>query len=701
MKKISPFFVSCVLFIMSCSHEKNLIRKASNAVERSDFDKAIGYYDQVLQRDSSSYYANAGKGIVLSEYVGKHGEAIPYLEKALKKSPQEVVPKLELDLGKSYHFIGNYVRALYYYGKASEFNKPDAIDYDQFLNKRIADCKYAIDHPQVAPAEQASIKNIGLPVNSSMPEYGPMYTHGELIFTSKRQDTPNEKKNGLDGRYFENIYTSTLNGDGTFSTPRIYKVKEPAVRLRKYAESAVSVSHDGNTLIIFNKGKLYQVSVNDSVDRPVPLNGNINFETVQNHACFSADGNTLIFSSISAHGGRSDLYKSVKDADGKWSDPELLDYAINSEFDEEAPYLNESGTLFFASNGLPGYGGFDVYKTRFVNGKWTTPENLGQPINSPGDDIYFVLNNHSSNGYYASVRPGGMGDMDIYKVHYVLNDVPECESSSSPLVLNATPGAGNPMAYNISLDVPQSYRQGIRGDYAWSLNGEPLSQTADNFSYTFAGPGTYTLSARIVMYCDTCPSLVAYCADKSIVIESQMPLASSEGEKAQDQDAGKNNGSNNKNNNNASPAPSINGSNQPLTDSQLAALGWSASPAYFDFNSSELRADAKSVLDQDINVLKNNPNMRVSIDGFADSRGTEAYNKNLSVNRANAVKQYLLSKGIAGKRIKSVTGYGETELVNNCSDGVECSDEEHQLNRRVKFDVYGSPLKTQTNVVLK
>src|SRR5262249_40117052 len=141
------------LIISSCSQQKKLVRKASNAVERSDFDKAISYYDQALAKDSDSYYANAGKGVVLSEYVGKHAEAIPYLEKALKKHPEKTGMKINYDLGKSYHFIGNYPRALYFYGETSKYNKPGSDNYDMFLNKRVADCKYAMEHPEVKPAE--------------------------------------------------------------------------------------------------------------------------------------------------------------------------------------------------------------------------------------------------------------------------------------------------------------------------------------------------------------------------------------------------------------------------------------------------------------------------------------------------------------------------------------------------------------------
>lgn len=694
------------LVLFSCSQEKKLIRKASNAVERSDFDKAIMYYDQVLAKDSNSFLANAGKGIVLSEYVGNYEKAIPCLEKAAAKSPKDTKPKLNGDLGKSYHFIGNYPRALYYYGKVEPYNKEKFSDYDVFLNKRIADCKYAMEHPEVAPADKEAVTNIGNTINTPMPEYGPIFVDGHLIFTSKRQDTPKEKKNGLDGRYFEAIYTSSMNKNGTFSEPKRYKLAEPALQIRNYGESIVSVSHDGSKIYVYKGGKIYETALNDSTHTPDKLSKTINFSNVQNHACLASDGKTLFFTSESEKEGRggSDIYKSIRNEDGTWSQPQIMDYAINTAFDEEAPYINENGTLFFASNGLPGYGGFDIYKTHMENGKWTTPENLGQPINSPGDDIYFVLNNNSSNGYYSSARPGGYGDMDIYKVVYASAENPECQPNDNLLVINAIADTSNQMTYNMSLQIPDQYKTNVRS-YNWTLNGEQLAQTTDKFQYNFKSANTYTLSAKIIAYCDTCPALIGMCTEKIIVIENNIMVYNDTVAKtpAVDAKALAKSKRNKKNpaNVNATPGTMNNSYNSEsfLSDSQLKAMNWNTSAQGFEFNQSTITESTKAILDQNISIMKNNANLRVVINGYADSRGSEAYNKNLSIQRANAVKAYMINNGIAKNKIKAVNGYGETNLLNNCSDGVECTEEQHGINRRVKVDVYEN-VKIPTTITL-
>lgn len=685
------------LTAISCSQEKKLIRKASNAVERSDFDQAISYYDQALKRDSNSYYANAGKGIVLSEYVGRHDQAIPYLEKALKKHPEKTAMKINYDLGKSYHYIGNYPRALHFYGQTAKYNKVGTPDYDMFLNKRVADCKYALEHPEIAPVEEQEIKNVGNGINTSNPEYGAVYTRGKLIFTSKRRDDDKEKKNGLDGRYFDAMYVSTEK-NGKLSAPRRFTV--PDVKLNSNFsqphESVVSVSPDGNTLYIFREGQIYETDLNDSTKSAHKLGKEINFSYLQSHLTLSADGNTMIFAAEADRGmGGLDLYRSTKDEKGNWSDATLLS-SLSTIYNEDSPYLNKDGVLFYSSNGLPGYGGYDVYKSRYENNQWMEPVNLGQPINSPGDDIYFTLLGNTSNGYYTSVRQGGYGDMDIYKVHYVLTDVPQCQSVDSLFAINAEVDPSNAMVYNFSAAAPAQYNSKIRS-YTWKLNGETLSQNTDKFQHTFATEGSYTLTAKAVAYCDTCPSLVALCSEKILEIGTPM-FATADSLTNQNDLAANTKTATSK----PKKAPRVKNPNavrdeQVLNDAQLAELGWNSAEAYFDYNQSQLRKDALPQLKQNISVLKKNKDLAVNINGYADSRGTNAYNQNLSVKRANAVKNYLIENGIAQNRILSVKGFGETKLVNDCSDGVECSEELHQQNRRTDFDVINL-IKTPSDI---
>jgi outer membrane protein OmpA-like peptidoglycan-associated protein len=693
MKKLVPALIIMSVIISACSQEKKLSRKASNSVERSEFEEALGYYDQILEKDSNSYYANAGKGVVLSEYIGRHDQAIPYLEKALKQHPEKTGMKINYDLGKSYHFIGNFPRALYFYGATEKYNQVDNPNYDIFLSKRIADCKYALDHPEVAPPEQQAIANLGSAINTPMPEYGGVYVNDKLIFTSKRRDDDKEKKNGIDGRFFDAMYVSNVNGN-EYTAPRRFTVPDTKgnANFSQPHESVVSVSPDGKTLYIFREGQIYEADMNNLTKSPRKLGNDVNISYLQSHAAISADGNMIVFSSEAKRGnGGLDLYKTVKDENGKWSQVELLDNSINTSFNEDAPYLATDGTLFFASNGLPGYGGYDIYKTSMVDGRWTTPENVGQPINSPGDDTYFALKPNNSNGYYTSVRKDGEGDMDIYKVHYVSGKVPDCTTINPMFAINATKDATNDKAYVMSVQVPAGYQSNIRS-YQWKINGNVVAQTSAQLPYTFETAGTYTVSSKAVVYCDTCPSLLAMCCEKILEVGTPVfaatepavaaPLADSKTKTKKTKSKSAPIDHQTKDIKDYSSTKAV-----TMSESQLKDMGWNTGAAYFDLNKSDLREESKAMLNQNIEILKKNKNLAVNINGYADSRGSEAYNMGLSQRRANAIKAYMLQNGISSLRIQKTTGFGESNLVNNCSDGVECSEAEHQLNRRTEFEV--------------
>ena len=733
MKKILPLLFFTLL-LASCSDEKKMLRKASNAVNQSNFDQAITYYDKILQKNDNSFFGNAGKGIVLSEFQARHEQAIPYLEKALANSPDKSKPILNSNLGKSYHFIGNFKRALEYYGKLD--NDPKYNDYDEFLTKRIADCKYAIEHPDVATVENQDVKNVGSVINTQMPEYTPVFSNGTMYFTSKRQDDAKEKKNGIDGKYFESIYTSKLE-NGNWTPPKKFDLPK-GFQMRKYGEAVASISPDGQKLFVYKAGKIYETDVNNT-DHMKEMDKNINSAGLMNHASLSPDGKTMYFTSESSKGnGGSDIYVTTKKDDGTWEDPRGLDYSVNTSYDEEAPFVTADGVLYFASNGHPGYGGFDIYKTRKVNGSWTKPENLGQPINSPGDDIFFTLLNNTSNGYYASARPGGFGDLDIYHVHYLRNENVECRPTDV-MAINAVPDLNNPMAYNIGLDLPENMKSSVRS-YRWEIDGKALPHTEASFRHTFDKPDTYKVNARIISYCDTCPTLNAFCAEKTITVQGHIlaandtagnaggklasnvknkkgkqdktnnkketaggndALAANSGSPDEESNAarksrkagktatGNDGSSSDSDNDNRSNA----GSNSDamatayLTDEKLKEMNWNVTPVYFDYNEASIRNDSKTVLDENIRVLKNSPGLTVVISGYADSRGSADYNQQLSAKRANTVKDYLLNNGVARKSIKSVKGFGETQLVNNCADNVECDENQHQQNRRVKVDV--------------
>lgn len=591
MKKlfIILFFASINSFAQSY---QKCIRKAEKATGRVDYTEAIKYYDKALEQQSDGYEANAGKGIVLGEFMERYEQAIPYLEKAIGKSSKDTLLTIYYTLGKCYHYLGDYNKALYCYNKLVNYEEIGNTMFPYYLRKHIADCHYGLEHSTPSAGYKQSVKNAGPEINSADPDYAPVFAKGELIFTSKRKDDDKEKINTWDGKYFESMYVSKLE-NGKFSTPRRFTIPDldGHSKFSKYNESSVSISLDGSSLFIYKEGDIFIVPTNDRTKKPEKLSKAINMARYQNHATISKDNSTIYFSSESKEGiGGTDIYKSVKNAQGEWSEAELLDTTINTIFNEDAPFLSEDGTLYFSSNGHPGYGGYDIYKTRYENGHWTKPENLGQPVNSPGQDIFLSLVN-GTEGYYSSARTGGYGDLDIYAVN--LNVQLKPDTAADPL---------------LALKHIEQHNEKVN-------------------------------------------------------------------------------------------APAVDSTSEYMANSELEKIGWNYAPLYFNYNESTLRKDALAALDHNIDLMKKNKKLTIGIAGYSDARGPEKYNIHLSANRAQTVKQYIVSKGIDRSRIKSTEGLGESSLLNNCGDGVECDEAQHHLNRRVEVKVYNENYRSKSAVI--
>ena len=662
------FSIILIAILSACSENKRLIKKAEIATGRMEYIKALGYYEQVLEKDNNSYRANTGKGIVLSEFMQRYDLAMPYLKKALDLTPQkDTLVKINYNLGKAYHYLENYNKALYYYNRVTGFNKTGSSDYDPFLNKRISDCKYALANTMVAAKNEQNIKNAGSTINTVNPEYAAVSAGENVFFTSRIKDDENEKINGWDGKYFESMYVSSVTSDN-YSTPKRYTRPDLGAdsKFKHHNEAVISVHDNGKKMFIYRDGKIYDVNINDPISDATILNKTINFSRFQNHASVSGDGKVLFFTSESKYGnGGTDIYQTTKDKKGKWSEPKILDTAIvNTPFNEEAPFYSETGVLYFSSNGLPGYGGYDVYKTSFKDGKWTTPENLGQPINSPGDDLYFVLNNNSPDGYYSSNRTGGFGDMDIYQVHYVSNEIPACDpKKANILAINYAKSTSENPGYYIALKMPSGYEKNAR-TYQWTINDSVLPQASSQFQYKFDRAGEYKLNAKVILYCDTCPSMLTLCAEKTITVEDinlDPPLSTI-------------------------IIPAETSVETYMNAEQLAKLNFNSSPLYFEYGQSILSIDAVSILKNNIEALNKNKNLVIDITGYSDSRGSLTYNEQLATKRINEVKKYLINNNISANRIISTYVVGESRLA-LCPDNITCEEQQHQLNRKVEINI--------------
>ena len=671
MRKILFLIVVVLCFgnIVAFKPENKLLRKAMRQLEKGNLKEAKLTYKQAVEKYPTSFKANLGMGLLLSELLANYTEAQPFLEKAYTISSKDTVPALIYALAKCYQHNGEFEKALEYFNSLDGYTDPDdEIDVMKDIQKRKGDCNYAIRNRSNPLSKDLYIVNAGSNVNSDMPEYVPVLTpKNELIFTSRRKDDSNEQLSYLDGKYFESMYISKIENSG-MQTPRRYTLPDHFSRskFKKQHESVVSMSPDGSILFTFHDNKIYEIKMNETeTKKPTKLLKTVNYDYYQNHAFLTKDGKSLYFTSEGKGGkGGLDIYKAVRGSDGQWGTPENIGSDINTEFDEDAPFVTDDGnTLYFASNGHQGFGNFDIYKCKWIDGKWSKPENLGQPVNSPGHDIFLVLDGSEANGYFSSSRSGGYGDMDIYKINYLTNLKQDCTPGTNVLSLKIEDTDASDFSNTVKANVSEHYKV-LASE--WKINENKVTSELFSLTNDYKKKGKYNVSAKFIVYCDTCFAPIVACSSIENIFERNdvviVPPSNSD-------------------------VVDLKNMKGELTKDQLKTLGFDTRAILFDFDSSNLKDEANSILKTNVIVMKKYPSLHVEITGYTDAKGTEAHNRKLSAKRAKKVMRYLRTEGIDEKQILLSTGKGASDPVVNC-ESKQCNDEEMQQNRRVEFKVF-------------
>ena len=416
------FFVSA--FAGFGQSETRLIKSARKSLSSADYTVAKEKYSQLnqLYPNNPDYLFEAG----LAYYYGSanKSECIEFFEQSLKYATKDTLVEAYYYLGKAYQSEGNHSQALLNYEKY----KPFLSDKKSTTEVR-KEVEYAIETYKNAERELTNsrnliVKNLGPNINSAYGDYTPVISLDQtaLFFTSRRLRADSSNLNhisSMDGMHFEDAYVSYKDPKtGEWLSPQLLDFSKPDRH-----DAVIGVSADNQVFFVFidkQKGDIY-FSENPTIKYAEleSLGSDINSSHRETHATMSADGRYLYFVSNRPGGvGGRDIYRCVRLPDGKWSKAQNLGAPVNTEYDEEAPFLHPDGkTLFFSSKNRKTMGGFDIFFTQIQpDGTWAEPQNMGHPINTPGDDVFFSTSADGKMGYFASAREDGYGEKDLYMV---------------------------------------------------------------------------------------------------------------------------------------------------------------------------------------------------------------------------------------------------------------------------------------------
>jgi outer membrane protein OmpA-like peptidoglycan-associated protein/tetratricopeptide (TPR) repeat protein len=486
-------------------------------------------------------------------------------------------------------------------------------------------------------------------LNTEFSDYSPFYVKGNLIWSSSRNEATGNEIFEWTGQKCSDFFTASPSGN-SWSKPGNLKggINTNFNEGAGWMDSTGSVFYFTQCNGTDGKGmncKIY-VSYKENetwvTPRPLPFCSD-SFSV--GHPAMSADGKRLFFASDMPGGfGEKDIYyipyNNLKDT---WGTPVNLGERANTNEDDMFPHAATDGSIYFASKGWPGMGGLDLYKTQDSAGTFKQAQNLQSPINSGGDDfgISFVptaeINkDEDAIAYFCSNRQGGKGDDDIYAITnkpFIFKVIGK--------VLDKESGLPLPLATITLMDSSNNTLFSIKSTENGAFTAElPLKL----ISFIHAQKDKYFSSAAIQL------NPVGLTKDSTVEVSFSLDAI-------------------------------------PTEEYEFTLNG-----IYYDVDKADIRPDAAKVLDSLVIILTQNPGISIELGSHTDSRAAEDYNLKLSQKRAQSCVDYLTKKGIAKDRLTAV-GYGETRLVNDCADGVDCTEEQHQENRRTTFRVLSTDYK--------
>lgn len=651
-------------------------KRAWQAIKAGDdyFSKGRGEYRNALKEylvahkyNSENPELNYKIGICYLNSLYKE-KAIEYFRDAYH-AKKDVAYDILYWLARAYHYNYEFDKAIQNYRAYQKSLSPrEYKEQKPFIDRLAEQCnngKELVKNPL-----RVYIDNAGENINSLYMDYSPLISADEsmMIFTSRRPNTTGGKKNP-DGTYREDVYVS-YKIDGKWQEAA--NMGEPINTENN--DATVGLSPDGQELFIYNGlmngGDILVCRLHgDKWSEPEPLPRTVNTKYKEASASFSPDGNTMYFASkrTDVNFGGSDLFRCTKNKRNKWDHVINLGNVINTPYNEMGVFMHPDGrTLYFSSQGHNSMGGYDIFKSvQSDDGTWSEPENLGYPINTPKDDVFFVMAASGRHAYYFSHRDDSYGDRDIYRISFL---------HPEKLILSNEDNLIASIAHSVSEDQPDQSELSekntenaarltlLSGTVTDSATSKPIGATieiTDNKLNEVIS--TFTSNSKTGNYLISLPSGknygVAVKADGYLFYSQNINI------------------------------PETSTYQEITKHIKLQKISVGAKVVldniFFDTGKSDLRDESFGELNQLIKLMNENPSIKVEISGHTDNRGSYENNKKLSKDRAKAVVDYLIKNGIDKDRL-TYKGYSYSQPIADNE-----TEEGRQKNRRVEFMITG------------
>jgi outer membrane protein OmpA-like peptidoglycan-associated protein len=767
---VSSVFSGSIVFAQDLSGSTK--RKADNADQLFSIEnywEALPAYKELADANPTNVKFNNRTGICY--FFSSHKtRCIPYFEAAVKNWGKDTIPEVFYYLGTSYQMLNQFDKAIDYFNLLKKQIKPEnGTSGINDVDRSIQQCN--IGKKFVQDPTSVKIFNLGPTINTNDPEYAPVISSDEskLIFTSKRKEGTGSLTTP-DGFYYEDIYIADKVSEG-WNVQSLDSSKKDEKRSLLYVfwsksrqigssintrdhDAAISLSPDGKSLFIYRDNFIYETKfANGKWGTPVKLSDNVNEKRSFQPSCsMTNDGKSLYIVSDRPGGiGGKDIYVSSRQADGNWGPCTNLGDAVNTEYDEDSPFITADGkTLYFSSQGHENMGGYDIFKSELIDGKWSNPVNLGYPTNTGADDIFFVMNANETRAYLSSIKNDTYGDYDIYVMAFVpethlfaavkegnsltpINTVIRSRGHKAPIdtmsyAVCLTPGRHKltllaPDEYSLTVEAPgykphaidvkvpnQNYKKPFYNEVNYetfkAADGKPYKQVTTIYTAFFdvdsvvnADPKLANMSDRQSAYSAMVKSLdqnktklnfKVFTFTDIIMDTTKAILASGKDTSKTTTTTGTVTATTTGTKTTTTGITGATGATATTTTTTSSTETAEAKvfePVLFDFSKSLLRDEVRPELDEILAYLKENKNVKLDIYGHTDAKGADQFNDALSLKRARAAVEYLASKGIDPKRLKAI-GKGERQPVAP-DENPDKSDnpDGRQKNRRVEFKV--------------